>query len=688
MIKRILIFLSTIIIYSQFTLSNGNPLFNGKWVLIKEKSSDIDIYGTLSLNIKIKDSKITLIRQFGTSRGFKDSITFSADSKPVKVKITDRVFPTNAFMALIMPNGKERIISGRWEDNGNTLRVNESFSLWSSQGFSEMKMSHVFKINPIKEEIIYTIERETRPQEPMKFVFKPENKNNAYYMKLEDDWGIQGKLPEQAFLITLQGVVNSNSPQLYFIYGEKWDFRFTPSVFDFLKDKHNFTFTQLNSAQQALDKFKDQIKGYVVWDKEVRTSLIVAFTVCGLERAVAITEEMIPMMEKAGIKLIEDFRGKFTGKSDIEIYNWAYDKYFDKCSRDFIVWMGGEHGNIMRPGVADFGIMKKAFFTDASTNEKDKEEYEFSKKVMSKQNPMSLVMGWHSYKKDKERDHVKLASSFALRVEGLHTLPNMSFTSQIPASKDFKFKNNHNVIPGKEYIPEKDKVYITCVQTDCLGLGAWTRPGRGTIPYAWEVTMNWQWLAPAMLEFFYSQATPNDYFIGSLSGPGYMYPKAIPKKYLPGIISKAKELMDILDLNVFEIMDYSEGATVEGNCDLPKDIVEEYYKGMPNSIGFLNGYAPAHTFTVKNGRPFLSFDYYLSETKPENEAVADLIELSKINFKRPYFLVMHVRQWSDITRVKSILDKLPSEFKLVPLDIFLKMAGTTPTFDERFKEEK
>ena len=37
MIKRIIIFLSTIIIYSQFTLSNGNPLFNGKWVLIKEK---------------------------------------------------------------------------------------------------------------------------------------------------------------------------------------------------------------------------------------------------------------------------------------------------------------------------------------------------------------------------------------------------------------------------------------------------------------------------------------------------------------------------------------------------------------------------------------------------------------------------------------------------------------------------
>jgi hypothetical protein len=506
-------------------------------------------------------------------------------------------------------------------------------------------------------------------------------------MKLEDDWEINGKLPPQAFLISLQGVVNSNSPQLYFVYGEKWDFRFTPGVLDFLKDKHNFTFTQLNSTQQAVDKFKNQIKGYVVWDKNVRTSLIVAFTVCGLESAVAITEDMIPMMEKAGIKKVEDFRGKFTGKSDLEIYQWAYDKYWTKCSRDYIVWMGGEHGNMMKPGVADFGIMKKAFFTDASTLPRDKEEYEFAKKIMSEQKTMSMVMGWHSYKKDKERDYVKLASSFALRVEGLHTLPNMSFTCQVPVTKGFKFKNNHNLVAGKQYIPEK-KVYMTCVQTDCLGLGAWTRPGRGSIPYTWEVTMNWQWLAPAMLEFFYSQATPNDYFIGSLSGPGYMYPKAIPEKLLPGVIAKAKELMDILDLNAFEIMDYSEGATVEGNCELPQYITDAYYEGMPNAIGFLNGYAPAHTFTTKDGRPFLSFDYYVSETKPEPDVIADLQELAKINAKKPYFMVIHVREWSDITRVKSILDKLGPDFELVPTDVFLKLAGNNPTYKEYFKSIK
>jgi len=299
---------------------------------------------------------------------------------------------------------------------------------------------------------------------------------------------------------------------------------------------------------------------------------------------------------------------------------------------------------------------------------------------------MSLIFGWHSYKKDKERDHVALTSSYGHRGEGLHTLPNMSFSSQVDPSPNFIFKNNHQLKPAQTIRPEK-KVYIACIQTDCLGLGAWTQPGRGEIPYAWEVTMNWVWLAPAMMEFFYSQATPNDYFIGALSGPGYLYPKAVPPRFLPGLIEKARDLMEMLDLNVFEIMDYSEGATVEGNTELTRQVVDAYYEGMPEAIGFVNGYAPAFTFTVRDGRPLISYDYYLSPTRSEDDALADLKELAAINAQRPYFMLVHIRQWSDIKRVKAILDRLGSGFEVVPLDIFIHMAGQKPTFKERFLDE-
>ena len=43
---------------------------------------------------------------------------------------------------------------------------------------------------------------------------------------------------------------------------------------------------------------------------------------------------------------------------------------------------------------------------------------------------------------------------------------------------------------------------------------------------------------------------------------------------------------------------------------------------------------------------------------------------------------MHIWEWSDIKWVKGILDRLGPEFEVVPLDVFLTMAGKNPTFQE------
>ena len=202
-------------------------------------------------------------------------------------------------------------------------------------------------------------------------------------MKLADNWAIDGKLPVQAMLISLQGLANTGGPRLYFVYPEKWDFLFTPSVLEFYKNKHHYSFTELTTPESALSTFRQYVKGYVVWDKNVRTSLIVAFTIAGLEKAVVVSEDLIPMAEAAGLKPVMDLRGTFTGQSDVQIYQWAYDRYWDRCSREFVVWMGGESGKIMKPGVADFGILKQAFFTDLSTEPADSAEYVFARKIMS-----------------------------------------------------------------------------------------------------------------------------------------------------------------------------------------------------------------------------------------------------------------------------------------------------------------
>ncbi len=502
-------------------------------------------------------------------------------------------------------------------------------------------------------------------------------------MKLADHWDVAGQLEDNALLISLQGLANTDAPRLYFLYPDNYDFRFTPGVYDYYRQHLDYTFTPLNSIAQALATFRNQIKGYIVWDKAARISLNVAFTIAGLERGVVVSADQIPLVEKLGLKPLADLRGKYEGKTDLEVYQAAYADYGARCSKDYIVWMGGETGARMVPGIADFGIAKGAFFTDLSTDPKDAAEYALAKEIMSEQKPLSMLMGWHSYAKDRERNYVTLASGFGLRIEGLNTFPNLSFTSLTPPSPGFVWRNHHNVVPGKTYSPAK-KVYVACLQTDGLGLGAWNRPGRGSMPYAWEVTINWLWMAPTMLEYYYSTATPNDFFIGAITGPGYMYPKAIPPKLLPSVIQLADSMIRKLDINVFETMDYSEGATVVGNTEIPKYIVDAYYQNMPEVIGFANGYAPAFTFASRDGRPFISFDYYLPEKRPEADVVRDLRELARINPARPYFLLVHVREWSDITRVKSIMDQLGPDFEVVPLDLFMKLAGQDPTFQERY----
>jgi hypothetical protein len=658
--------------------------FTGSWTLIPGSSTEIDLYATLRLDIRQSSDKVRIIQTWGGSRNFKDTLDLRTGGTVNVVTVTNRVFPTNVFMGLSMAVGSSRNITAQWGAQGKTLTLEENAVVIGSQGRVPVSAVHTFTISENGEILTYAISRSTRTAGPgIAYVMKREGTRRAYMMKLGDNWDIGGKLPEQALLISLQGIANMGAPRLYFIYPPDWPFTYTESVFNFYRDKRYYTFTELKGVAEALDTLKKFVNGYVVWDTSVRTSLIVAFTVAGLEKAVVVSEDLIPVAEHAGLKPIADFRGKFRGQTDAQIYTWAYQQYWDRCSRDFIIWMGGEHGQVMKPGVADWGIHQRAFFSDLSARKEDAEEYALANTLLKEMHPMSMVMGWHSYAKDRERDFVTLTSHYGHRVEGLHTLPNLSFSSQIVPTEGFVYRNNHTTIPGKEYVPET-KVYISCIQTDGIGIGAWLKPGRGEIPYAWEVLMNYTWMAPAMLEYFYTTATPNDYFIGCLSGPGYLYPKAVPPKLLPGLIDKANDMMKELGLRVFEIMDYSEGATVEGNTELTKRVVDAYYQGMPDAIGFVNGYAPSFTFTSRNGRPLISYDYYLSPTRPEADAVADLEELASINSARPYFLLMHVRESSDVKRVKGILDRLSGQFELVPLDRFLRMAGTRPTFKERF----
>ncbi|MDQ8198026.1 GxGYxYP family putative glycoside hydrolase [Pelagicoccus enzymogenes] len=512
-----------------------------------------------------------------------------------------------------------------------------------------------------------------------------EPSKKAWVMRFDLDWKVASGLAEKAMLVSLQGLANREEAQLYIIHPADFQWEITEPLYDFYQRKHGVAFSEIPDAKAALKRFKSAAKGYVVWDKEVGPSLNVAFTIAGLEDAIVVSEELIPLMRKVGLKEIDDLRGRYTGQSDAEIYGDAIERYWHRCNRDKIMLMGGHRGRVMMPAMADWGIRERMFFHDLSADPNEADELVLNRQLLEDLNPGATVFGWHPYGKDTEEQSTMLLSLYGLKMEGLHNLPNLSYNCQFSFTPGFKFTNNHHVGLDETLVAE-EKVYISFVQSDSIGIGVWTKPGRGKLPFAWQVTMNWTKFSPAALEYFHESATPNDYFIGGLSGPGYMYPNNIPKERFPQLMEEAKELMAVLDERVMEIMDNSAADGNVGNADLFKETVDAYYEAFPDVIGFINGYGPARTFDLRDTRPMLSYDYYIDPKRPREEVTADLNELIALNSKRPYFLLVHVRESNDVNSLVEVVENLEGPVEVKPLDVFLKLAASNKTYQTRFRQ--
>jgi hypothetical protein len=389
----------------------------------------------------------------------------------------------------------------------------------------------------------------------------------AFYVTLNDTWTISdGGIDNNLLLISLQGLVNRNASRLYLRYPNDWAYSYTAAVLSWVNTTYDdVALTQLSTISAVLQAFTDNIRGFVVFDPAVRPSIAVGLTAAGVLDAVLISPQLVTLLRDRGVPCALDLRGTFDGMTAAQIFSWARDKFFHTCSKHELIWLGGSCGDVLHPAIADWGVSKRAFFSDLDTRPDvpdARAEFELASSLMaeldlSAQSP-PLVMGWHSYCKDFEHTFVALSSSHGARVHGLNTNPNLSFMHQLELPRGFEFKNTHHTGTASRSsvdVLKKDSshtVYTTLVQTDGLGLGAWNKPGRGSLPYSWEVTLPDLELQPALLAMFYSQKTANDTFVAALSGPGYIYPKSCGS-HLPRLLDFTRQSMQRLDLQVLVV---------------------------------------------------------------------------------------------------------------------------------------
>ena len=188
---------------------------------------------------------------------------------------------------------------------------------------------------------------------------------------------------------TLQGIVNREEPRLYIRYVENegididqwwWD-----KIIGSRKWLGDRQVVHMTDPLEALEYFKDSIKGMVVYDMAVPSTSSVASMVAGVEDLVAVrysakAGSLYQTLRSAGYPvkvwlLNENGTSKFSSKT--EPYRWAIDNYLKtgKCTGEYAAyypdcfWLrrGGElplnHHQLTNH---DFFVSKRAFFFDLS----------------------------------------------------------------------------------------------------------------------------------------------------------------------------------------------------------------------------------------------------------------------------------------------------------------------------------
>ncbi|MHB2149615.1 GxGYxYP domain-containing protein [Calditrichota bacterium LG25] len=136
---------------------------------------------------------------------------------------------------------------------------------------------------------------------------------------------------EKSLFSSVQGIVNKNGPFIFLRFDDiddKW--------LQYYSSRYGFQFISLSDPYQLLTIFRDKIKGYVLWDYGNLESYNIAATLSGIHDWIVVSKYFEKKIETLGIPLKEDVSQKFIGMSKDQVYDWAFENYWDQCNKKYV----------------------------------------------------------------------------------------------------------------------------------------------------------------------------------------------------------------------------------------------------------------------------------------------------------------------------------------------------------------
>jgi hypothetical protein len=345
-------------------------------------------------------------------------------------------------------------------------------------------------------------------------------------------------------LVALQGLVNRRGPRLYLLNPTN------PAGYDamWLKYLQNQGYTGpeevIADPLDALRRFRDEVRGVIVWDPKLPGSQHAAWMLAGIENALPVSPELAARLD---LPVIEDLRGRWT--RNVEAYRYIYERHWPAMSHHLLAWEYPLNTALMS---RDFMVQHKVFlfwissYGDGEPGADPPAERELVEEILRRTPGNVPVMGWPMYltRGVEEYTAVRLLSEYGKWVPGTGFNSNVSVHSAIrPPAEVFRQRRG----PPAARAPAPDKVYLS---VNILDSGdahwywqfyqrqIWADAARGSTPIGYGINVTLLDTLPAVAQWYYQHLTPQDSFFGLLYMNAPVYAgrfRAADRPHLAGI---------------------------------------------------------------------------------------------------------------------------------------------------------
>jgi len=543
---------------------------------------------------------------------------------------------------------------------------------------------------------------------------------------------------ERLLAVSLQGLVNRNSPSIFLDFGiyDDVETRTTNEVFipediwiskyretignqdqknlDYYRSVYDLKVNRTDDLKAIVKKYSEAYTGVLVWDPEFLDTVNIALMLSGLEDLLIVGPESLGWITgELGLEIKEDLRGRWDSR--VSLYRWAFENLFHRCAEGKIA---GIEPGWLRPEFGDYIIQNRIFVYSLTTLEKGL-TFGLGQKIL-----MMLVGGPFflrnlilNLRLDGMLKHIglylmglgsketRLATGIQRAVKakpfptifGWHTRRDDEFSFMLHLSANglrlvpchlagnfsfhsqlpanTEFKQKHAAPDSIEL--ERDKTYLTFTLSDGdqLVLMNTAELGNWFRKERGEVPFNWE-TQPLLVDI--APALLGRYY-DSLTDKDYLIAGPSGAGYtVPPLMSNLRDYLE-------ESADVCERADVKTMTsyigDPPMRVVREHGKASDNFIGFIGGYlhfgrTPQH---LTGNRAFIANSW------PPLDNIADSAEQTLDGVRKilnrpeptPRFIGVHLFAYrTTITDVYNFVQTLdPDKVKVVKADEFLLAAA-------------